>query len=454
MMKNKSIRNAVLLVLSLLAAWGLWPSRHYAPAQPAAAESITAQARSADAPLFTITQVAPEAARSEPVSAAPVIDAIELEKTDVCEGEENLVTVKAHTTDGTDAFLHVVVLGQGSGSSVPVRGVLDKHGVAVFPEIRVFGKDGVVTEAKLPPFRVHSCPARRNLIVSFQKMPNTLAGYRLYGSVVEHERNESERSNRPRLVSYEWDFGDGERLDDSAPYAEHHFSRIDPNKRYSSFVVKLSATDERGEKLIGSTTLELENDAFEALRVKNVVQLFYSMEPRYAVLGADGVVRQHFHVFHRYSQAIELTNLRLSWLGEDKTENLPPQVLLGTDNIPPGPGIDFELAVSRSDHPKFYGLNVTLEGFSQDGHAASGLVSLMKPGENPSRAQHVAVTDPNITARILRARQLLKQEFVSDEDLSNLEQQGKFDDLQAAPARVAQADRELVHQFKRSSESR
>src|SRR6184192_3919554 len=51
--------------------------------------------------------------------APPVFDLVRLEKDEVCEGEENLATVRAHTTDGNDSLLHYTVAGE-AGSQVPV----------------------------------------------------------------------------------------------------------------------------------------------------------------------------------------------------------------------------------------------------------------------------------------------------------------------------------------------
>src|SRR4051812_34007180 len=59
--------------------------------------------------------------------APPVFDEIRVEKEEVCEGEENLVTVRAHTTDGNDPFLHYTVAGE-AGAQVPVRSFLGRDG--------------------------------------------------------------------------------------------------------------------------------------------------------------------------------------------------------------------------------------------------------------------------------------------------------------------------------------
>src|SRR6266436_4287100 len=55
-----------------------------------------------------------------PAVAPPIFDLVRVEKDEVCEGEENLVAVHAHTTDGNDAFLHYTVAGE-AGAQIPVR---------------------------------------------------------------------------------------------------------------------------------------------------------------------------------------------------------------------------------------------------------------------------------------------------------------------------------------------
>ena len=70
---------------------------------------------------------------AHPADPPPIIDAISVEKPEVCSGEENLITVRAHTSNGTDAFLHTVVDG-AMGASVPVRLWLDENGRVRLPD--------------------------------------------------------------------------------------------------------------------------------------------------------------------------------------------------------------------------------------------------------------------------------------------------------------------------------
>src|SRR5712664_1420708 len=82
------------------------------------------QAEAAGAPHSLPTLIAPA---RPPTVAPPVFDLVRVEKDEVCEGEENLVAVHAHTTDGNDAFLHYTVAGE-AGAQVPVRAYVGRDG--------------------------------------------------------------------------------------------------------------------------------------------------------------------------------------------------------------------------------------------------------------------------------------------------------------------------------------
>src|SRR5262245_47618869 len=101
--------------------------------------------------------VAAHAAPTEPEPQPPIIDEIKVEKTEVCEGEENLITVKAHTPVGRDdAYLHYFI-GTSAGQSVPLRTYLGSDGTAdQAPEmqIQVFGRDNVTTTVPVPRYTV------------------------------------------------------------------------------------------------------------------------------------------------------------------------------------------------------------------------------------------------------------------------------------------------------------
>jgi hypothetical protein len=65
----------------------------------------------------------------------------------------------------------------------------------------------------------------------------------------------------------------------------------------------------------------------------------------------------------------------------------------------------------------------------------------MRPTELPTRERHDPVVDPQLQARILRAREILGQAYVTDEDLWRLEREGFFRGLEpvAGPPPEARA---------------
>lgn len=89
----------------------------------------------------------------------PVISNVTLEKTSVCEGEENLVTVEAFLPGRPEQNFRVAV-GNQDGRRVPLRRWLDASGGAPEVEISAWGPDGQVTTIPVPSYRVQSCPPR------------------------------------------------------------------------------------------------------------------------------------------------------------------------------------------------------------------------------------------------------------------------------------------------------
>jgi hypothetical protein len=73
-----------------------------------------------------------------------------------------------------------------------------------------------------------------------------------------------------------------------------------------------------------------------------------------------------------------------------------------------------------------------LSGHSQDGHPVMGSFSVMRPPARPSADNSQAVVDPTLKAKIIAAREILGKDTVNDEDLWQLERQGRFADIRPA----------------------
>jgi hypothetical protein len=365
-----------------------------APPPPAASETLVSRVGTRSE-----TQRAPSAAPLG--SLPPVIDSITVEKQEVCEGEENLVTVRAHTPDGNDAFLHYRV-GPESGSSVPLRSYLDDRGRRSGHRVSVFGKNNVVTSAPMPEFRVKACEPAPVALIEHRLLPNTTADFdfhvRIASAIASRGDAGLAASFRPR--AFAWTFGDGSPREESAtPRVTHKFSQRTQTTLYSQYLVSVEVLGEDGRVLKGRLSLELLNPAFEAFAYKGVVRLFADFEPRFPVLSPDGIVEQRVRLWHTRPESVFIEKVGVTARTADRTARnapvvVPPSSVLGVSEIPPGDGIVFQLKLDTRSEPDVLSRDYAVEGRTGDGHAARGSFSVMKPPPLPTKERHDEVTDP------------------------------------------------------------
>ena len=456
MRPKRSVRRQSLLALALavLLASLLWPARAprksavaVAPAGGPTTEPLPARAANPGEP----SQPRPEpAARPRPTEPAPVIDEITVEKPEVCSGEENLVTVRAHTVNGTDEFLHYVVDG-AMGSAVPLRLLLGNDGrVEGQHVISVFGRNNVAVTVPVPEYKVKDCQPQRVVVVEARVAANTWSAFDFVARIVPLPPPapgiRSEGSHKPFApVSYAWTFGDGEAATTTGPRVSHDYERRSQDALYSYFTVRVDARSESGEVLTGRTTLPLINPAFEAFAQKGVVQLLVALDPRFPELRPDGRVVQNVRLWHTRREPVTVDAAVVTRYfegGSGETQPQPVDVggLLGTTTVPPGKeGITTSVVLDTVTDPGVFSTTYRLSGHSPDGHPAMGSFSVMRPPPRPTADNSRPVVDPTLKAKILAAREILGKDTVNDEDLWELERQGRFASLALpgdAPART------------------
>ena len=285
----------------------LWSLRKSAPVPVAAGatgESATAQSgQGASLPGMFGMNLAPASPSAAPSAATadppPVIDEVVLEKKEVCSGEENLVTVKSHTTNGTDPFLHTVIDGH-MGFSVPITLWKDPSGnIEGTHSITVFGRGNVATTVPLPQYEVMDCRPTYIAEIMQRVRSNTWADFDFNARVIGIQRAPTEADRQRgapppptpkpfKPVAFTWTFGDGESTTSLTPIVEHDYEGRTQSTLYSYFVVGVSIRGAKGETATGRLALPLINPAFEALAGKGIVALLVSLDPRFPELGSDG----------------------------------------------------------------------------------------------------------------------------------------------------------------------
>ena len=366
----------------------------------------------------------------------PVIDKIQLEKKEVCQGEENLVTVSAHTVDGTDAFLHYTI-GSQTGLSVPLRSYTDAD-QGPPRTVAVFGKNNVVTIAQIPRFVVKDCKVARQALLRYRLRPNTWGQFDFQVKVLDL----APKANAERFLpaAYHWRFGDGSTAVTTTPAVSHDYEQRSQDALYANYLVSVEVHDEQGRRLVGRRALQLLNPAFEAWAHKGLISLMVRLDPRYPRIDEDGVVRQGIRLWHTRPEAVTIKRVLKERPGAAATL-VPASQVLGTSRIPPGPGIRFEVTLDTRKDPKLSLENYTVQGEGADGHPVLGAFSVMRPPPAPTREDSVPVTDPVLRAKILAARKLLGKALVTDEEIFRLEAEGAFSQLEVDPQDPAELER-------------
>jgi hypothetical protein len=430
-----------ILVLTVFMAIALWPSKPRAVPRPERSSRDDrdppglAQKQSQPALVASLTH-RPPAAQHAP-DPPPVIDEISVEKPEVCSGEENLITVRAHTENGTDAFLHTVVDGN-MGQSVPLRLWLDKSGrVQGNHTVTVFGRTNTPVTVPLPDYRVKDCQPARIVAVQQHVRANSWADFDFVADVIALPPRGGADSTKAAgggftATSYAWSFGDGSATTAAAPVVTHSYEDRAQETLYSYFTVGVEVRSKEGGSLKGRTTLPLINPGFESLARKGIVQLLISLEPRFPDLGADGRVLQRVRIRHTRPDPVTLESATVTKYfetgsGQTRPERIDPAKVLGTSVIPPGKeGTTATLSLDTVADPGVFSMTYRVAGKSREGLPVMGSFSVLRPPPRPTAENSQRVTDPAFTAKILAARAILGKDVVSDEDIWQLEREQRL----------------------------
>ena len=386
----------------------------------------------------------PAASRALPpqrlvAASGPVVEAITVEKTEVCSGEDNLVTVALAGDHHEDETLRITMPGQGTaGAQMPFRLWLAAgKQQPEMPEVVVLGRDGALATVKVPTVTVKDCIPGPSLSVEVALAANTSATFALTASV----RDPGPTPFSP--VRWHWDFGDGADATTKVHSVEH---RYEGRSRVSSVLIHVRAANADGVELLGRHSLELGKDALEVLRQKTAVVISTELNPRLPEIGADGRVTQRVRVHHAHAKPVVVDRVAVQrfrdnaqGVEEMHATDVDPRQILGTNVISPGRGIETTAVLDTRAEPRTKRVIYELHGKSADGIRASGQFSVLRPGDPLAREEREVVTDPRLDAELGVARAKLGREQVSLDELLRLRREGAFNNLPASDAQQAPA---------------
>jgi len=380
--------------------------------------------------------------------SAPVIDAVVVEKPELCAGEETLVTVRAHTPDDSDAELHYLI-GPGTGQSVPVRAWVDEQGWPSEFQVTVFGKNNAATSVAVPALRIKPCHVGTFVVLSHRSLPNRWSTFEFRATLRDGAQGGAtpgaapstappaapQRATAPvRARRYLWSFGDGTRGETRGPEVSHSYEGRPQEALYSQFLVRVEVETDDGRSLVARDALQLPNPAYESWARKGIVSLVVTLDPPFPVLSPSGRVEQGVRLRHYRPEPVtiesaEAVRYYARGVGESPGQPVDVASLLGTDRIPAGSDLELHVSLDPEAEPDLLLLTYYLKGRSAEGRPVIGSFSVMRPPRRPNAENSTPVTDPRLLARIRRARERLGKDVVSDEDLARLERQGELQDL-------------------------
>jgi len=436
----------VVLVAIILMRGHTSRSALAAPPEPETAAPPPVLALAAPTPALAHSVAPVSEPPFDPKLEAPIIDEVTVEHKEVCEGEENLISVKAHTLGGRgDAFLHYFI-GTQTGQAVPVRSVIPAPGLATPGPmtIRVFGRNNTATSVPMPEYTVKRCQPDRSLFLRSRYVPNSPDELEFVAII-----QELRPSSPMRVTSYRWEFGDGEQVITAGSTATHHFAIKNANTLYSEFLVKCEAMGADGRRVMGRMAVSLRNLEFENLAFHKTLVLSVELTPHFPQLDSHGRVVQTVRLYHHQNAPVRLEQAQLTYVKnsdgqEESVDAHSVGELLGSDEVPPGRGVTQTFQLDPAEHLGTRMLNYTFKGYTFDGIPAVANFSIMVPPAPPTRETGTPVTDRLLTQKILRARERLGKQFVNDEDLIKLEHEGAFDDFKAAPSPSGAASSQLT----------
>ncbi|MBI2567350.1 MAG: PKD domain-containing protein [Candidatus Schekmanbacteria bacterium] len=364
-----------------------------------------------------------------PPPSPPIIDEVILEKEEVCEDEENLVTIKAHTEgNADDTYLRYQLIGpkKGAGNKIPTMNEPGADGLNRYAaKAAVWGRGGTRTVLEVPRYKVKKCgpKERRHAWVKHEAVPNTEAGFAFFAYLV------ADKEFVP--VAYEWDFGDGTKLRSDVPRVTHSYEDAiaEAKNLYSSFLVKVTITGNNGDQVTGRAGVEISSRFQENFLFKGVVTLLVEKIPRYAVRQGD-VSRQTIRLKNVYDHAIYPEALAREVHVKDEklednvtTERVEWRQVLQADVIGPLEKIDVEMEITD---PDVLMIAYALVGFTDDDYRVEARWEIMAPTADPLGPEGEPVRDPRKEWMIRKSMEVLGKSQVSQEEMRQLLYEGRL----------------------------
>jgi hypothetical protein len=222
---------------------------------------------------------APRVVDERPTASRPpvdniVIEKVEVDKQELCRGEDATVTVHAKSVDEDDEYLAYGSLGRPE--LVGPRFTFKPEESVGIDWMKVFvrGKFGTSVIASVPPILVKDCQPPPSVSIEYRR-PTDAPDRALLAASISVP---AEGDQKFEPVEYEWDFGDGAKEKTAAAEVSHSYEHRRQTRAYAYFFVTVKARDAAGRLAQGSRSLRFVNLGFRPLLNEDRVVVFAGID--------------------------------------------------------------------------------------------------------------------------------------------------------------------------------
>jgi hypothetical protein len=369
------------------------------------------------------------------LGSAIQITNVEVEKSEVCQGEPSIVKATANV-EGSDRDLVMVIDGQ-RGNQVPFMRLAGQPGlhrvrVVVFDRRKGHTGESQETDAFIT---LKDCYQEDAMALLATKAPPTPDEYTLKAVFANVENLQKMGADvtvpsDPRATAFRWSFGDGQTLVSREMTVNHVFPHeVDrPDKREQTYLVTLEALDS-AERVLSRANTSV-----------TLTSMFNELKDRFSKLELHAeYVTLPMHEEGKYTQDVTLVDpdpketanltglsleLRDCQGASVETREVSPGTFFPSNSIPPRGRLSGRMVLTDGDMKGRCFVHVSVAGISEPSrYQVEGgyLMTIGSPvGTKP-------IHDPAQVAALDLARRLLgNKQLVTPEDIQQLEDQGKL----------------------------
>jgi hypothetical protein len=339
-----------------------------------------------------------------------------LEKDTVCVGEDFEVKVLARDHEGRDKDL-IYKVAHKIGNPVIMR--YSSEGAH---EIVVTVRDFKRIDTKAVTVNAVKCEDRP--IVHLKAGPHPM----------RPEEGEFEVFKKEGLgdkCTYFWEFGDGNTKTTNVGYATHNYFARDQKRFHSSFVVKVTVTDENRKSATARSSIDFPNTHWISANMGNAsIPLSYN---RFMVM-KNGVGRVDVSMKNIYDEALSFSDATLEFTSCDsgrqtESRHAGASTLLSQTSIMQNAVANAMFTLGDELMPRSTcNVTVKLKGSTQGGKPVMAIMYLTIPvsREDLKLKTHQVIDDPELDRKVQKAKKILGKDFVTTDELRTLEKEGRL----------------------------